>query len=211
MKPHRDISAVILAGGRARRMGGIDKGLVELRGRPLIRYVLDTLEGQVDSIYINANRNRDTYAHLGHPVIGDLRTGFSGPLAGMAAALATARTRYLVTVPCDCPALPVDLVSRLSAAREREDAELAVCHDGMRLQPVCALLDRDLLPSLEAYLDQGGHKIDTWYARHRMATAEYSDQPEAFANVNTPEDLARMERALEPQRQVIPDFKEQHS
>lgn len=191
-----DVTAVVLAGGRARRMDGHDKGLIELNHRPLIDYALTALRGQVDAVLINANRNLERYAHLGHPVIADQRSGFHGPLAGMASALAEMRTRYLVTAPCDCPALPEDLVPRLLAARAQADAELAVAHDGTRLQPVFALLDRALLPSLERFLDGGGHKIDQWYAQHRMAMADFSDRPEAFINVNTPEDLELMAQAL---------------
>jgi molybdenum cofactor guanylyltransferase len=196
MNPCRDITAVILAGGRARRMGGQDKGLIELNGRPLAEYALAALQGQVAALLINANRNQERYAQLGFPVVADHRGGFNGPLAGMASALAWMRTRYLVTAPCDCPALPHDLVPRLVAALAHTGAELAVAHDGTRLQPVFALLDRALLPSLEQFLDDGGHKIDQWYAQHRLAVADFSGQPEAFSNVNTPEDLALMARML---------------
>jgi molybdopterin-guanine dinucleotide biosynthesis protein A len=196
MKRSPEVTAVILAGGRARRMEGQDKGLLELHQRALIEYPLAALKEQVDCILINANRNRGRYAALGYPVIADLRGGFHGPLAGMASALTAMRTRYLVTVPCDCPAVPGDLVARLLAARLRTDAELAVAHDGQRLQPVFALLDRALLPSLERYLDGGGHKIDQWYARHRMVVVGFSDHAEAFANVNTPEELARLSQRL---------------
>lgn len=196
MTPARDVTAVILAGGRARRMGGRDKGLVELNRRPLIEYALAALRPQVDAILINANRNHAAYARYGCPVIADRRGDFAGPLAGMASALAALRTRYLVSVPCDCPALPADLVARLLAARARRDAELAAAHDGRRMQPVFALLDRALLPSLERFLDDDGHKIDRWYAGHRLAVADFSDEADAFANVNTPEELARMARLL---------------
>lgn len=195
-----DVTAVILAGGRARRMDGHDKGLIKLHRRPLIDYTLAALQGQVDSILINANRNLKRYARSGYPVIPDHRGGFHGPLAGMASALAEIHTRYLVTVPCDCPALPRDLVPRLLQARAQNAAELAVAHDGERLQPVFALLDRTLLPSLERFLDAGGHKIDQWYAQHRMAIADFSDQPEAFVNVNTPEELEQMERIMSGSR-----------
>lgn len=196
MKASRDVTAVVLAGGRARRMGGHDKGLIELNHRPLIEFALAALQGQVDAMLINANRNLERYAALGYPVIADQHDGFSGPLAGMASALTEIHTRYLVTVPCDCPALPRDLVTRLLSARAQADAELAVAHDGSRIQPVFALLDRALLGSLEQFLESGGRKIDQWYARHRLALADFSDQPHAFINVNTPEDLARMAQQL---------------
>ncbi len=211
MTPYPDVTAVILAGGRARRMGGQDKGLITLNHRPLIDYALAALQDQAGAILINANRNRERYARTGHPVIADQRSGFEGPLAGMASALARMHTRYLVSVPCDCPALPIDLVSRLLQAREQADAELAVAHDGIRLQPVFALLDRALLPSLEAYLDADGRKIDHWYGQHRMAIADFSDQPEAFANVNTPDDLERMAQALNSSRDPVPAVRESSS
>jgi len=183
---------VVLAGGRARRMGGQDKGLIELNRTPLIEYALAALQGQVDTILVNANRNIKRYAGMGYPVIEDRHSGFSGPLAGMASALAVMQTRYLVTVPCDSPALPHDLVDRLLDARAETGAELAVAHDGTRMQPVFALLQRSLLPGLERFLDADGRKIDQWYAQHRLALADFSDQPDAFINVNTPEDLARL-------------------
>ena len=194
MKTSRDVTAVVLAGGRARRMGGLDKGLIELNRTPLIEYALAALAGQVDTILVNANRNLERYAGLGYPVIEDHHSGFNGPLAGMASALSAMQTRYLVTVPCDSPALPQDLVDRLLHARSDADAELAVAHDGTRIQPVFALLQRTLLPSLERFLDAEGRKIDQWYAQHRLALTDFSDQPDAFANVNTPEDLARLSR-----------------
>jgi molybdopterin-guanine dinucleotide biosynthesis protein A len=173
-------------------MGGQDKGLVMLNGRPLITYVLAALRLQVDTILINANRNLDRYSKLGYPVIGDRHADFSGPLAGMASALRVINTRLLVTVPCDCPSLPADLVSRLDSAWARDAAELAVVHDGTRLQPLFALLERGLLDSLERYLARGQHSVQQWYACHRTTLVDFSDQPQAFSNVNTPGDLARV-------------------
>jgi molybdenum cofactor guanylyltransferase len=206
MKLFCDVTAVVLAGGRARRMGGNDKGLIELNQVPLIEYALTTLQGQVDTIFINANRNIERYAGMGYPVIEDRHGGFNGPLAGMASALSVMQTRYLVTVPCDSPALPHDLVDRLLTARAQADAELAVAHDGTRMQPVFALLKRSLLPSLERFLEADGRKIDRWYARHRLALADFSDQPDAFTNVNTPEDLVHMSQmpGLFPARRTAP-------
>ncbi len=192
MKPFRDVTAVVLAGGRARRMGGHDKGLIALNQTPFIKYAIAALQGQVDTILINANRNIEQYAGMGYPVIQDRHSGFNGPLAGMASALAVMRTRFLVTVPCDSPLLPHDLVYRLLTGRAQADTELAVAHDGTRIQPVFALLERSLLPCLERFLDTGGRRIDQWYAQHRFASVDFSDQPDAFTNVNTPEDLARM-------------------
>lgn len=180
------ITGVVLAGGQARRMGGEDKGLVELGGRWMIAHVIDALRPQVETVIINANRNLERYRELGWSVIADELSGFSGPLAGMASAMAAARTPDIVTVPCDSPLLPGDLVARLTAARGRERAEIAVAHDATRMQPVFALLDTSLLGDLRAFLEAGERKIDRWYARHRLALADFADESEAFINVNTP-------------------------
>lgn len=192
--PRREtITGVILAGGRARRMGGLDKGLVPFAGRPLVEWVLDSLAPQVGTILINANRNGETYAALGHPVIEDRIEGFQGPLAGFASAMAAVSTPWIVTVPCDGPFLAPDLVERLCTALERGGAEIAVATDGVRMQPVYALLPVSLAPSLNAFLDEGERKIDLWYARHRVALADLSDRAESFANINSEADTARLE------------------
>ena len=192
-----DITGVILAGGRARRMGGQDKGLVELNGRPMVAYVAEALRPQVGALLVNANRNLERYGRLtGCPVIPDILGDYAGPLAGMASGMDAARTLYVLTVPCDSPFVPCDLASRLLDALVRESGELAVAHDGKRLQPVFALLRRGLVASALAYLESGERKIDLWYARHRMVAVDLSDEPEAFLNVNTPEDCAAVNARL---------------
>ncbi|MEJ2507964.1 MAG: molybdenum cofactor guanylyltransferase MobA [Gammaproteobacteria bacterium] len=183
-----DITGVILAGGQARRMGGEDKGLIALGGRPMIEYALAALEPQVGDLLINANRNHERYAGYGFPVLADRQSGYCGPLAGMVSAMAAARTPYLATVPCDCPQLPGDLVERLAHALGRDDADIAVAHDGERMQPVFALIKTGLFDDLESWLDSGERKIDRWYARHRVALADFSDCPQTFENVNTLEE-----------------------
>ena len=188
------ISAVILAGGMGRRMGGQDKGQVKLHGHPLIEYVLNAIRPQVSTILINANRHQDDYAHYGYPVLSDLLEGYQGPLAGFASAMQAASTPYIVTVPCDGPLLASDLVSRLCAALMRDNAEIAVAHDGDRLQPVYALVPTNLLPDLEAFLEAGNRKIDQWYAEHVVALADFSDSAETFRNINTPEDYQRLHK-----------------
>lgn len=192
------VTGVILAGGRARRMGGEDKGLVEIAGRPMVAWILERLAPQVDAVLINANRNQDRYAALGVPVVGDTMPDFAGPLAGMAAALAQAATPWIATVPCDGPFLPADLVSRLQAACERERAEIAVAHDGERMQPVYALIPAALRGSLEGFLQAGERKIDLWYARHRLALADFSDRRDTFVNINTPQERDAVELRLRP-------------
>ncbi len=188
----------ILAGGRGRRMGGRDKGLIELAGRPLVVHVATRLAAQVEQVLINANRNLERYAALGHPVLRDEDPGFQGPLAGMAVLLAHAPSPWLVVVPCDGPLVPPDLVERLWQARERANAEIAVAHDGTRMQPVHCLLPRALLGDLRAFLARGERKIDRWYAEHTVALADFSDVATSFFNINTPEDRERAERGLHP-------------
>jgi len=183
-----NITAVVLAGGRGKRLGGQDKGLMVLESRPLIEHILDAIAPQVKTIIINANRNRQTYASYGYPVISDAMEDYQGPLAGFAAALAACDTEYIMTLPCDGPSVPADLAARLSKAIIDNEAELAVAHDGQRMQPVYALIPRSLLGSLLAFLDAGDRKIDLWYAQHKVALADFSDVMESFFNINTEKD-----------------------
>ncbi|WP_025770612.1 molybdenum cofactor guanylyltransferase MobA [Thioalkalivibrio sp. HK1] len=208
--PKDRITALVLAGGRARRMGGKDKGLIPLVGKPMIAHTLRALENQAARVIINANRHLDRYRAIGNcpvimdPVIeGEKDEGsaeaiaFAGPLAGMASGLEASTTPLVLTVPCDAPLLDETLGPRLHAALEREKAEIAVAHDGKRLQPTFALLTRPLLPDLLAFLTQGGRKIDRWYATRHTLSVDFSDRPRGFANINNPEDLERLEAMLE--------------
>ncbi|MCS3902601.1 molybdopterin-guanine dinucleotide biosynthesis protein A [Methylohalomonas lacus] len=192
-----NVTGLVLAGGRARRMGGIDKGLAQVAGRPMIEWVLDGLRPQTAALLINANRSHATYRAYGHPVIADKLGGYCGPLAGMASGLEACTTDYLATCPCDSPLLPPDLVARLQRDLQAQQAELAVAHNGERLQPVFALLSRELLPSLNAFLANDGRKIDQWYAQHRMATVDFSDRPEAFLNINSADDASALADRLQ--------------
>jgi molybdopterin-guanine dinucleotide biosynthesis protein A len=190
------ITGVILAGGRAQRMDGIDKGLVRLAGRSLVEHVLAGLRGQVNGIIINANRNHEVYAGFGYPVVADLFEGYCGPLAGMASAMQEATTPFVLTVPCDSPFVPPDLASRLWRALNEQSASIAAAYAEGRLQPVFALIDRDLLPALRRYLESGERKVDRWYAEQRLAVAGFADTPEAFININSFEELAEIEHRL---------------
>jgi molybdopterin-guanine dinucleotide biosynthesis protein A len=183
------VTGVILAGGRATRMDGEDKGLVLLRNRPMIQWVLDRLSPQVSKILISANRNKPQYAMFGHPIVADTATDFRGPLAGIAAALAQADTPWLVSVPCDSPLIPLDLVGRLHDRVICGGARAGVAHDGQRLQPVFTLVHRDLLTDLVSYLQGGERKIDRWLQRHAFRTVDFSDSEEMFLNINTPVEL----------------------
>ena len=195
--PRDEITGVILAGGQARRMGGQDKGLVQIGTKPMVSYILDVLRPQVGAVLINANRNQTEYAALGRcPVLADDIGDFAGPLAGMASAMNTVSTDYILTVPCDSPLPCADLAERLFAELQRDGADLSVAHDGDRLQPVFALLDCRLRDDLYQALTAGERKIDAWYARHKMAQVDFSDATDMFLNVNTPEDRTRMERRL---------------
>ncbi len=191
------LTGVILAGGRGTRMGGCDKGLVEIGGHPMAWHVAERLRPQVTALLASANRNHTRYRELlACEVVDDAIEGYAGPLAGMASAMRCCTTRYLLTAPCDSPLLAVDLGARLHRAMIDEDAEICVAHDGERMQPVFALIDCALLESCVAYLAGGDRKIDRWYGGHRLAQADLSDRRECFLNVNRPEDRAAVEALL---------------
>ncbi len=194
------ITGIILAGGRARRMGGIDKGLIPLCGRTMIEHVLDRLAEQVGAVIINANRNIDTYAAMGYPVLPDRDDSYAGPLAGMSSGLHAADTPWCVTVPCDSPLVGNDVAIRLHAALEAAGAEIAVAHDGERAHPVVNIMASGLASSIDGFLEAGERKIDRWFDRHRWAYADFSDRPEYFINVNTEDERAAVERTLCPDR-----------
>jgi len=192
------VTAVVLAGGQARRMDGIDKGLIPLCGRTMIEHVLDMLRGQAAGIIINANRNLDTYRALGHPVVRDADESFSGPLAGMSSGLHAAVTPLCLTVPCDSPLIGADVARRLLETLEAADADIAVAFDGDRAHPVVNLMKTDLAASIDAFLAEGERKIDKWFDRHRWVHADFSDRPEYFINVNTEEERLDVEKRLCP-------------
>lgn len=184
------ITGLVLAGGMGRRMGGVDKGLVPLDGRPMVVHVLERLSPQVGALVINANQNLDRYAKFGYPVVPDEVGGFAGPLAGLHAGMTHAATPYVATAPCDSPFLPADLVARLAAAMARESAQLAVVHTFAQPHPVFALVERSVLPHLASFLREGGRKIDAWYATLRVVAVPFDDEEAAFSNINTADELA---------------------
>jgi molybdenum cofactor guanylyltransferase len=189
------VTGIVLAGGQGRRMGGVDKGWVELAGEPMIAHVLRRLAPQVDDILINANQNLDRYRALGHPVVADSVGGFAGPLAGLHAGLTRATRQLVVTVPCDSPFLPPDLVARLHAALVAGDAQLAVAKTFDQPHPVFALVRRDVLPGLASFLEAGGRKIDAWYAALAVVEVPFDDEADAFRNINTADELAAATKA----------------
>ena len=188
-----DITAVILAGGQGRRMGGEDKGLIDFNGRPLVEGLIEQLDRQGVAIAINANRNHDRYRRLGYPVISDQLAGYQGPLAGFASAMAAIDNRYILTLPCDGPVIAADYVGRFIEAAAAGDTPLAVAFDGERLQPVHALMATDLHNDLLAFLDSGDRKIDRWYAQYDYARVDFSDSRDMFRNINTPSDKASLQ------------------
>jgi molybdopterin-guanine dinucleotide biosynthesis protein A len=189
-----EVTGIVLAGGQGSRMGGVDKGLAPFRGRPLVEHVIARLAPQVDEILVNANRNPEAYAGFGHRVIADEIPGFAGPLAGFERGLAHARGSLVATVPCDSPFLPMDLVARLRAALEANGALVAVARTGAQPHPVFCLMRREVHESLRAFLGSGQRKIDKWTAALRVVEVAFDDEPEAFANINTRDELAVLEK-----------------
>jgi molybdenum cofactor guanylyltransferase len=201
------ISAVLLAGGRGSRMGGVDKGLQIFRGQPLALHSLLRLRGtgRVGTVMLNANRNLEQYQAFGAPVWPDGLADYAGPLAGFLVGLAHCQTPYLLTLPCDTPLFPLDLVPRLAAALEAQDAQIAMAaaperdetgQTRLRKQPVFCLLRNELLPSLVDFTEAGGRKIDAWAAQQRLALVPFDqpgDDPLAFFNANTLEELQALE------------------
>ena len=186
------ISGIVLAGGLGRRMGGVDKGLQLLHGKPMIEHVLERLRPQVGEIVINANQNVDRYKSFGHRVVSDAIGGFAGPLAGLHAGLQAVTNPVAVTVPCDSPFLPADLVARLHDHLGGND--LAVAKTGDQAHPVFALVRQSVAENLETFLASGGRKIDAWYAALKVVEVNFDDEADAFRNINTIEELKGSEQ-----------------
>jgi molybdopterin-guanine dinucleotide biosynthesis protein A len=187
------VTGVVLAGGQGRRMGGVDKGLTPLRGKPMAQWAIERFAPQVDEILINANQNLDTYAAFGYRVIPDAIGGFAGPLAGLHRGLSEASHDLVATVPCDSPFLPLDLVSRLHTALEKTDADLTVARTGDQPHPVFCLCHKRVLGSLTSFLESGGRKIDAWYSALRICEVRFDDEADAFSNINTKDELKGFE------------------
>jgi molybdenum cofactor guanylyltransferase len=171
-------------------MGGLDKGLVLLGGRPMIECVLDRIAPQVGAVVISANRHLEQYRRYGFPVVTDADGSSPGPLGGVLAGIAVATTPYVLTAPCDTPNLPQDLLFRLWRALCTPGAEIAVAHDGLRTQRAFMLMHRNMQRRIEEYLATPNRSIERWFAPLSVMEADFSDRRESFANVNTGEDLA---------------------
>ena len=192
-----DITGLVLAGGRGSRMGGVDKGLQNHAGAPLAMHALMRLAPQVGNVMINANRNLGAYEAFGVPVWPDATSDYAGPLSGFLAGLEHCETPYLVTVPCDSPLFPDDLVQRLTAALVEHDAEIAMAAttegDALQVQPVFCLMKTELLESLMRFTQSGQRKIDKWTAQHRCVEVRFDDE-RAFFNANTQAELQQLQR-----------------
>ena len=192
MITQQEITGLILAGGRGMRMGGVDKGLQTLQGKPMILHVIQRLQPQVDRIMINANQNLDRYREFNFPVCADEKNDYAGPLAGMQAGLIHCETAYMLTAPCDTPMLPTDLVTQLATALEKSKADIAVAntkqHDRIYRQPVFCLMKKTVLTDLTAALERGVRKVDLWLAEKNVVDVVFDDET-AFANINTLEEL----------------------
>jgi molybdopterin-guanine dinucleotide biosynthesis protein A len=183
------ITGLVLAGGQGRRMGGLDKGLQMLHGKPMAQWALERLAPQVGEVLVNCNQNLEAYARFGYRLVPDEIGGFAGPLAGLHAGLKTAAHALVVTVPCDSPFLPQDLVARLQS--RLGDNDVAVAKTGSQAHPVFSLVRKDVLPNLEAFLTGGGRKIDAWYASLKTIEVSFDDEADAFRNINTLEELGK--------------------
>jgi molybdopterin-guanine dinucleotide biosynthesis protein A len=190
----RPVTAIVLAGGLARRFRGEDKGLLELAHRPLAGWVAASLRYRAAEVVISANRNLLGYARLGYTVVPDQLPDYPGPLAGLLAASRTAQQEWLLTVPCDAPFLPLDLVMHLHDHALAGQVPLARAADETGTHFAVMLVHRDLMDDLRDYVDEGGRRVQAWQERHPCETVYFGNDPYAFLNVNTPEDLKTAER-----------------
>lgn len=188
------VSAIILSGGRATRMGGVDKGLVLLHQQPLIQHVIQRIQPQVDELWINANRELSYYQALGMPVLTDAHQDFIGPLAGFYVGLTHTKYAHLLTVPCDSPNLPHDLVARLLSALTSSNADIAVASSEGHAHPVVSLCKTTLLPSLTDFILAGERKVSRWQKQHAYIEVDFNDVPQAFLNLNTRDDVQSLEK-----------------
>ncbi|WP_199153717.1 molybdenum cofactor guanylyltransferase MobA [Chromobacterium sp. ASV23] len=188
------VTALLLAGGQGSRMGGVDKGWVELDGVALAERVATRLRPQADALLISANRNLERYAALGQVVTDAAEFANCGPLAGLEAGLAACATPWLLTAPCDLPLLPENLAARLLAPLRDGRSQLAVARSAGQAHPVCMALSITLLPSLRDYLRGGGRRVREWQAQAGALAVDFDDAPQAFRNLNTPQDLAALQK-----------------
>ena len=191
-----NFSSIILSGGRATRMGGVDKGLILLKNKPLIAHVIHRLQPQRDEIFINANREVSQYETFGLKVLQDENPEFLGPLAGILLGLRHAKYDLVLSVPCDSPLLPLNLVERLTKNMLESHADIAIASSDGNAHPVFCLMKKSVLPSLVDFLDAGERKVNTWQKSQKYIEVDFSDCSEAFVNLNTLEELRELELKL---------------
>lgn len=195
-----NITAVILAGGRATRMDGVDKGLLTFNKRPLIETSLQILDPWFETILININRNKSAYALYKKTLITDESEDYLGPLSGMLAALKIAKTDVILTIPCDMPFISMQILNKLLGKSIEAASRPVTVHDGNRLQPMVSLLHKSSIESLSDYLAAGDRKVDLWFERNNALTVSVKDNENQFFNINSKQDLTRAEeifRSLE--------------
>lgn len=187
---HQKPAGFILCGGRSRRFSGEDKGLKTLNGVPMVHATQQRLSPQVSSIRVVSNRNTAVYQELGLAPLSDQLPGFLGPLAGIHAALCSLpQDQWAIVTPCDTPFIPLDLVSRLYAEKNAAAVDIVVCHDGQRLQPLMMLIHAQQRPRIEQFLHQKRYSVQNFLDNSAHAVVDFSDQPEAFHNINRIEDM----------------------
>jgi molybdopterin-guanine dinucleotide biosynthesis protein A len=194
MDTQTKVTGVILAGGLARRMGNQDKGLVRFKGKPLISYAIAAMGEVADETIINANCNLEGYQQFGLPVIGDQTDSFDGPLAGVLAAMLYNEMGVLLVMPCDSPYVRACHLQKLLSVRSHCCADVAVAFDGKRLHPVFLALNAALMPTLQAYLDSGQRKVETWLEQQKLVKVDFSNEAEMFININSMAELTDLEK-----------------
>lgn len=193
---NQHVTAVILAGGQGKRMQEADKGLLELAGKPLVQHISERIAPHVREILINCNRNQAEYARLGYTTYSDAIAGYPGPLAGLYSVLQHSDSALFLFIPCDMPLLPDNLISRMLETMQQAGADLCTVNDGSHIHPVVLLVKREVLSSLKHALADGQYKVRQWLFAQKHVVADFSDNPQAFLNVNTPEELAQLETKL---------------
>ena len=189
MTMHPNITAIILAGGQGKRFEGKDKGLIEFENTPLVEHLINTFSPQVKHLIISANRNLDKYQCYGYPVVSDAAPLYQGPMAGIVAGLNATKTDYAFIAACDMPALPANIIQRLYEALENTSSDLALAHDGVRAQPLCMLLKRELHHSLQQSIEKNELKVIRWIEQQSHSLVDCSDIQNCFKNINTKNEL----------------------
>jgi len=195
--PKKDITGIIIAGGQSKRMQYADKGLTKIHGKPMISYVINSLSKQVNNIIINSNSYIKEYQKFGYPVIADTMDNHQGPLAGIVSVLTVVETPYAMILPCDVPCCPTTLGPQLMNAMQHKNADVCVAHDGRRMQSLIMLLRCSIKTHMESYLASGQRKVETWILNQHYTTADFSQNHQWFFNVNTPDELAHLDKFIE--------------